>query len=171
MGAQFSLSSLLPMLKSLIAGGNTAGTAATPTGGALGPESAAGDMLASVNPAAGSLDPSTAAGSLDPSTMTSPGMGSGTPPAPVDYAKLAQYAQVMQGLTKSQEAPEQRRPETPRGGVANIRSSANPQLTPIAPAMGSKPGPSSVGAALASPEGKKLIAALAQMNAGIPAGV
>ena len=150
------------MLKSLIAGGNTAGAAATPTGGALGPESAAGDMLASVNPAAGSLDPS---------TMTSPGTGSGTPPAPVDYAKLAQYAQVMQGLTKSQEAPEERRPETPRGGVANIRSSANPQLTPIAPAMGSKPGPSSVGAALASPEGKKLIAALAQLNAGIPAGV
>jgi hypothetical protein len=162
MGSGFSLSSLLPFLSLLSSQGSGAGAAATDTSGAVGPESAAGDMLASVNPTAGSLDPS---------TMSSPGAGSGTPPAPVDYAKLAQYAQVMQGLSKISQNPEDRPPENSRGAVANLRSSANPQLTPIAPVMGAKPGPSSVGAALASPEGKKLIAALAQMNAGIPAGV
>ena len=164
MGAGLSglnLPAILAALKGMVGGDTAAGSAATATGGALGPQSETGDILASVNPAAGSIDPG---------TMQTPGQGGGQDPSmpgqPYDYAKMAQYANVMKGLQNSRDEPPRELGHSP---MLDLKSSANPQLAPIQPATRPAPGPNSVGAALAGPEGRALILALDQLNRGIGA--
>lgn len=154
MGAPgFDLASLLPMLKAMVSGqgGNVQ---------PLGPQSATGDMLAS---AGGGMV------AADPSTMEAPGAGGGVPPTTnqgFNPADLAKYAMVMKGIQKSNERPPVGREASP---MLNLRSSADPKLTPISPVSRPPAGPQSVGAMLASPEGRRLIASLEQMNQGMGA--